>query len=75
MEGLRKWRLREGHPLIGDECEACHVRFVHGNWITLISLGPGGDEGERQRARDGAPYTGVAAPVHWACATGEEVVG
>jgi hypothetical protein len=70
---MRKFNpLAEDHPLVGDECPACHKKFVAGDVTTLVELGPGDDKEGRERARDGKPYKAVAMPVHWACATGEE---
>ncbi len=58
------------HPSAGEECPACHVRFVAGDYTTLVSLGPGSDPEARERAREGRAYTAVAVEVHWTCATG-----
>lgn len=60
------------HPAIGQPCPACEVPIVEGDIATLVLLGPGSSEEARERAREGRPYNGVAALVHWACATGEE---
>lgn len=71
-EELRKFGpLPADHPLVGDTCAACRVNFVAGDEMTLVSLGPGDDSEEREKATAGRPYNSVAAPVHWACATGE----
>lgn len=52
-------------------CPACDKPIVKGQFCTLISLGPGDDEEEQEKCHDGRPYTAIALPVHWACATGE----
>lgn len=59
------------HPSIGIECPACHLAFKEGDLTTLVVLGPGANEDDRERARTGRVYTAVAVEVHWACATGE----
>lgn len=52
-------------------CVGCDQNFKAGQFITLLNIGPGGDEEERELAREGLAYTAVAIPVHWACVTGE----
>ena len=73
-ENLRRMGpLSPEHPLVRDSllpCPACHQSFVAGDYVTLVSLGPGTDEEERRKARAGAAYTAVAVCVHWGCATG-----
>lgn len=56
------------HPSItmGMRCEACKQPFKEGDYTTLICLGPGEDEEEREKARMGRPYNAVATEVHWA---------
>ena len=61
------------HPSVGRICPACHHKFKPGDYTTLITLGPGADAEEQVKAREGLPYTAVAAEVHWVCATGERV--
>lgn len=61
------------HPSVGEPCPACGERFTAGDHTTLIPLGPGEDPEEREKARTGRPYNGVAIEVHWSCATGEVV--
>lgn len=58
-------------PWASKNCPGCDGEFKAGQYVTLMSVGPGDDEIEREHAREGLPYTGVAIPVHWACATGE----
>lgn len=75
MEDLKKMGpLADTHPMVNDEstCPACNKRFHAGDFVTLVSLGPGDDPEERARARAGRHFNGIALPVHWACATGEE---
>lgn len=68
---LRKFDPLAGdHPLLQQDCPACRQAFTAGDVVTLVTLGPG--EEARRRAREGRPYNAVTAPVHWACATGEE---
>jgi hypothetical protein len=59
------------HPSIENECQACHKKFVEGDYTTLIILGPGDNETEQEKARNGRPYNAVAIEVHYSCATGE----
>lgn len=72
-EPQRMGPLADDNPLTFDgTCEACRQRLKVGDFVTLIALGPGIDEEERAKARAGRPYNGVAAVVHWACATGRD---
>lgn len=66
--------LTPEHPLLDAHhwCPACGKDFVMDDYVCLIPLGPGDDEEDREKARDGRWFTGPAAVVHWACATGEE---
>jgi hypothetical protein len=67
--------LTADHPLaISDErsCPGCDGSFEEGNYLTLVTIGPGADEDERAKAREGRAYNAVSVPVHWACATGLE---
>ena len=59
------------HPSVGNACPACSVPFKVGDYTALVSVGPGDDEEEQEKARTGRPYNAVAVEVHWACATGE----
>jgi hypothetical protein len=77
MEG-RESTMRKMGPLgkdappIGQECPGCKKLFVEGDYVMLITIGPGDDPEQRERCRNNRPYNAVALPVHWACATGEE---
>ena len=73
--------LAGDHPLVLESvmgeresltCAACGLRFRASEYVTLINVGPGDSREARRKAREGVAYTGVAVPVHWACATGEE---
>jgi hypothetical protein len=68
--------LAMDHPLASEQsqqvCVACGHRFLAGDYVALVPLGPGPDREARNRALTGRPYTAVAAPVHWPCATGED---
>jgi hypothetical protein len=75
--GLRKFDgLKAGHPLLDPakpgqhECAACKKQFRVGDETTLVTLGPGDDPEQQERARAGRPYDAVAVVVHWSCATG-----
>ncbi len=67
--------LRQIGPLSPEDlpppCPACRLAFQPGEYCTLIVLGPGAYEEERQRCREGRVYNPVVLRVHWACATGE----
>ena len=66
--------LTDGHPLLeedADPCPGCRSKFSEGEYVTLITIGPGDDPEARRRAVQGRAYTAVALPVHWACAVGE----
>jgi len=66
--------LPSDHPLVkdGTKCPGCDAAFQTGDVTTLIAIGPGSDDVERRRARDGKPYNAIAIPAHYACVTGEE---
>jgi hypothetical protein len=65
--------LAADHPVItgGTMCAACSQPIVAGDYVTLISLGPGDNEDERIKAREGRPYNAVAITIHWLCAGGK----
>jgi len=68
--------LAADHPLLkGDCCAACQVFFKEGDYFTLVPLGPGDDEDERRRAREGRPYNAVAAVIHWDCGDTRKAIG
>lgn len=62
--------LPASHQLIGTLCLACGQTFIAGEVTTLVVLGPGNDPQAREQLLAGRPYTAVASPAHWACATG-----
>lgn len=53
-------------------CAACDALFKEGDYTTIIPLGPGSDEENRRRCREGRVYNAVAVEVHYACAHGFE---
>lgn len=59
------------HPSHGEECPACHLPFLEGDYTTLVELGPGGDAEERLKAAHDLPYNAIAVEVHYACSFGE----
>ena len=63
----RRGPLTADHWLCEEECRACHKPFVAGQYVALLSLGPGDDEEEREKCREGLPYNAVAIAVHWDC--------
>jgi hypothetical protein len=69
-------RLGFDHHLVQEHprrvCPGCDRVFAPGETIGMITIGPGPDPEEREKARNGRGYIAVALPVHWACATGEE---
>lgn len=74
-DDARKWGpLAADHPLVDgpDKCPGCDEVFKAGDYVTLVAVGPGVDPENREKAREGRPYTAVAIPVHYACATGHE---
>lgn len=62
------------HPFVldGKACPGCDQRFEIGDVTTLIAIGPGEEDVERQRAWAGQAYTCVSIPAHWACVTGSD---
>ena len=71
-EELHKFGPRPKGALGSLACPACHQPFKEGDFTTLITLGPGDDPEEQEKARVGRPYCAVAVEVHWVCATGEQ---
>lgn len=71
MNDLRRFgpRSEDAPP---DTCKACDKDFKLGDYTTLISLGPGDDQVQMKKAREGHSYNAVAIQVHYHCATGEE---
>ncbi len=65
--------IPEGHYLTNnpEECPGCGKPFDVGCYVSLIPIGPGEDEDERKKAREGRPYNAIAIPAHYACVTGE----
>lgn len=61
----------KGSSSIGTECLACRKNFKEGDFTTLIPLGPGEDEEQRLKCREGRPYNAIGQEIHWVCATGE----
>jgi hypothetical protein len=59
------------HACIGRLCPGCNARFKAGDYVTLVPIGPGGNEAERLKARTGKPFNVVASLAHYACVTGE----
>ncbi len=55
------------HPSIGELCPACKKQFIEGDYTTLITLGPGDNPEEQQKAKLGKLYTAVAIEVHFSC--------
>jgi hypothetical protein len=70
----RRGPLAADHPLVTgvDICQGCGFRYRAGEFVTLVTIGPGDDAEARQHLRDGRSYNAVAIPAHWACVTGEE---
>ncbi len=62
--------LRNGDPLIGTRCPACHVPFTAADWVAEIPVGPGGNPDAQLAARMDGRFQVVAVPVHWPCHTG-----
>jgi len=61
----------EDHPSIGTLCPGCRVPFQAGDYTTLITVGPGPDLEEQERALVGRSYNAVALEAHWTCVTGQ----
>lgn len=69
MEIVRKMGpLSADHPLVlrAVECPGCDAPFKVGEWVTLVTIGPGDSPESRERARKGAPYTAVSLAAHYA---------
>jgi len=69
---LQKMVVTNGHPMIGSFCPACGEEFGAGDFVTLLTVGPGADPIEREKCRRGEPYIAFSLPIHWVCATGEQ---
>lgn len=68
----KRYQIAEGNPALGLSCPGCWRQFQVGEFAALIAIGPGADQDERRKAAAGLPYSAVAVPVHWVCATGQE---
>lgn len=66
--------LAEDHPLVvaGKSCPGCELVFKEGDSITLVSIGPGNDPEEQEKAREGRAYNAVALAAHYKCVTGRD---
>ncbi len=67
MSERRKFVLT---ALTQDICPGCHKALLMGETATLVPIGPGDDEEEREKARNGRAYNAVAILAHYACVTG-----
>ena len=63
--------LPADHPSVNLPCPACWRPIVVGAFVALVSIGPGDDPEERQKAAHGRPYTATAVVAHWECVTGQ----
>lgn len=63
------------HPSVGWQCPVCFGTLEAGDYTTLIPLGPGDDEEECRKAREGQWFTAVAIETHYTCATGSKQLG
>jgi len=52
----------------GRSCPGCQKPFKEGDYTTLVTIGPGDDPEEQEKARAGRPYNAVAVEAHAACA-------
>lgn len=52
---------------IATPCKACGSAIAASDLVALIELGPGDDDVERDRARNGGKYNAVAIEIHWLC--------
>lgn len=72
MHSEEKFGPKEkGNKSIGDECPGCLKKFKVGDYTTLVTIGPGADKEQQERARLGHSYKAVALEAHWTCVTGE----
>lgn len=72
MSKPRRFVVAEGSPAVDEVCPACRVALKLGDAITLVPIGPGESEEEREKARTpGRFYNAVAVVAHYACVTGE----
>ena len=69
--GTKLGPKEEGDESIGDECPGCQKKFKIGDYTTLVTIGPGADKEQQERARLGHSYKAVALETHWTCVTGE----
>lgn len=64
--------LKDDHPAVGKFCTACQQVFQVGDVLTLIALGPGGDEKQRRLRDEHKDYEAVAITIHWECSSKKE---
>jgi hypothetical protein len=60
------------HPLAGRTCPGCGEPIVGDPSVALVYVGPGPEEDNQRKARDGRWHTGAAVAVHAACAGKEQ---
>lgn len=67
--------LSATHPLVLPEtnarCPGCPEDFKAGDYVTLVTVGPGDNAEQQEKAREGQAFNAVCVPAHWTCVTGE----
>lgn len=71
-ERHHRYTVSEESPAVGEVCPGCRKPIAAGEAITLVPIGPGEDEEEREKARTpGRFYNAVAIVAHYPCVTGK----
>jgi hypothetical protein len=63
----RIFELPTGHPLLDQLCPACDDNLNHEEPTVLVLVGPGTDQDDLDKARDGGWHSGLGVPVHLSC--------
>jgi hypothetical protein len=64
-----------GHSgLIRRCCPCCEQRFLPGDYVVYVPLGPGDDPIQRKKAHNGDPFVSFVMVLHLPCANGRTIV-
>lgn len=68
----KRRRMEEGDLAIGELCLACGNPIEVGQLTVYVPIGPGADESQQARCRNGELYSAIGLIAHEACAGGGE---
>jgi hypothetical protein len=67
-------RIPAGAAALSYLCPCCATKFLPGDYVVRVPLGPGDDPIQRERAKKGEPFVSRAILVHLPCANGRVLV-